>query len=348
MWKPNRKDIDSYIVQGFVRAEQHPSLPLTIYNYTAKTQFDRKWTDVTKACRGLILHDDGRVIARPFPKFFNFDELSRSWNPPSKTFTVTTKEDGCLGILYRTPDGVAMATRGSFVGPQAIRATQMIQQYADLPWDTDRFTYLFEVIYPENKIVVDYGKDERLVLLAVIETKTGKDVDLPDWFPNCVQSWPDYTDLGMLKSLATPNAEGFVIRFKNGTRVKVKFDEYVRLHKLYSGINERTIWEYLSEGKDLDELIDAVPDELHQWVRDTATRIEDDFYRIVGDVSIEHYDPARPQTDDRKVLAEYFSRCKYPHVHWLSHDGNRQKANKAIWDLVKPKGAKPYMDRIAA
>lgn len=36
-------------------------------------------------------------------------------------------------------------------------------------------TYCFEIVYPANKILVDYGKRRELVLLAVIDTEFGFD-----------------------------------------------------------------------------------------------------------------------------------------------------------------------------
>lgn len=333
--------IKPFVDERWVSAQRHPELPLTIYNYTHRTQFAGKWTDVTKACRGLILHDDGRVIARPFPKFFNLGEMAKSWNPPSKNFTVTTKEDGSLGILYRTTSGYAMATRGSFTGIQAIKATAMVQHYADLPWDTERYTYLFEVIYPENRIVVDYGSDERLVLLAVIDTATGKDVALPDWFPHHVQRWPELTDLQQLHDHAIPNSEGFVICFANGFRVKVKFAEYVRLHRLLTGVNARTIWEHLSAGGEgFDALITKVPDEFYAWVQATANDLRGKYVAIEDACGVA---VARaPQTDDRRELAAYMTQQQYPAVCFAMIDEKDYGA--IIWKLIKPSADRPFRE----
>lgn len=38
----------------------------SMYNYTAKAQYDKLWNEVTLQCRGLILDGDGNVVARPF------------------------------------------------------------------------------------------------------------------------------------------------------------------------------------------------------------------------------------------------------------------------------------------
>ena len=97
--------------RGYISARRHPTEPLTIYNYTAKCQYAPLWTPETRHCRGLIVHDGGRIVARPFPKFFNFEEHSRSEIAFSKPFTVAEKIDGSLGVLYPDGDGWAIASR---------------------------------------------------------------------------------------------------------------------------------------------------------------------------------------------------------------------------------------------
>ncbi|MGF2075356.1 RNA ligase, partial [Enterococcus casseliflavus] len=87
---------------------------LSIYNYTQKTQYEQYWTEETSVCRGLILDSHDRIIARPFRKFRNIEEYGPDWTPPAEPFDVTTKLDGSLGITYLTPDGIQIATRGSF------------------------------------------------------------------------------------------------------------------------------------------------------------------------------------------------------------------------------------------
>jgi RNA ligase len=46
---------------GYVRAQTHPALPLTIYNYTEKAQYENIWNPVTLACRGLVVDADGAL-----------------------------------------------------------------------------------------------------------------------------------------------------------------------------------------------------------------------------------------------------------------------------------------------
>ena len=64
-----------YIDKGLVVKQNHPTFPLSIYNYSRTTQYDGNWDRYTLACRGLVLDNEGNVIAKPFPKFFNYEEI---------------------------------------------------------------------------------------------------------------------------------------------------------------------------------------------------------------------------------------------------------------------------------
>ena len=173
----NEKDLDKAIADGYISVRPHPdSRELLIYNYTAKSQYERVWTKETLACRGLILNvpDDGEilVVARPFNKFFNLAELDKI---PEGKFVAQEKMDGSLGIIYQAPDGLpSVATRGSFASEQAEWATQWLRKRpkfvaAAQSAISRNHTLLVEIIYPKNRIVIDYGELEELVLLTAID-----------------------------------------------------------------------------------------------------------------------------------------------------------------------------------
>ena len=67
-------DLGRALTEGHVRVQSHPLLPLSIYNYTEKAAYDGIWNEVTLQCRGLIVADNGDVVARPFRKFFNYGQ----------------------------------------------------------------------------------------------------------------------------------------------------------------------------------------------------------------------------------------------------------------------------------
>lgn len=259
------------IDEKYVSERKHPTADLFIYNYTAKTQYDWIWNEVTTQCRGLILDGAGNVVAKPFPKFFSLEQLERVPDKqiPLLPFEVFDKLDGSLGILYFAHGKPFIATRGAFESDQARKANQILHsKYPHVQFEPNK-TYLFEIIYPDNRIVVDYGDTEDLFLLTVIDTATGAE-SLPDiGFPT-VRRFDGLTDLAALKSLAEDNREGFVVRFENGFRLKLKFEEYKRLHKLVTQVSNVVIWEHLRDGLQFTELLERVPDEFYDWL--TATR----------------------------------------------------------------------------
>ena len=266
------KTFRDLVDQKLLSSQKHPGADLLIWNYTQKCQFDRVWSEETMMARGLITDLEGNIVARPFKKFFNLGE--QDIQLPAEPFYVQEKFDGSLGILYWVGDTPSLATRGSFTSEQAIKGTEMLSKY-DVSTLNRNYTYLFEIIYPDNRIVVDYGGEEKLVLLAVIDTETGKDMPIYDGVHKLVYATA-FTDkkIDSLKEEDSKNREGFVITFQSGLRVKVKFDEYVRIHKIVTGVNAVRVWENLKEDKFIDEWVENVPDEFHDWVMQTAFELD--------------------------------------------------------------------------
>jgi RNA ligase len=135
--------LNEYFEKGLVYKQVHPTLPLTIWNYTEKVQYEGLWDEITLQTRGLVTDDEGNIIARPFKKFFNIEEGKHT---PTEKFEVWEKMDGSLGIVFWYQGQWVVATRGSFTSDQAIKAKELLKKY-----NTDimfrHLTYCFEIIY---------------------------------------------------------------------------------------------------------------------------------------------------------------------------------------------------------
>lgn len=286
-------ELEAAIEAKHVRVNDHPSLPYRLYNYTEIAQYQKAWTDVTRACRGLIVHrDSGEIIARPFPKFFNHGENNHHPFRDDEPVTVTDKLDGSLGIIYRTGDGgLAVATRGSFTSEQAVHATNILRtKYQD--WQpAEGSTVLVEIVYPQNRIVVDYGDTDDLLLLGAVHIDTGITASPMEVF------WPGpkadvFRYASFKEALAAEprkNSEGLVVHFRDSdVRVKIKQDDYVALHRIVTGWNERTIWERLSSGQSLDLLIEGLPDEFHRWATGVAKDLSHKHSILMAAARTEH------------------------------------------------------------
>lgn len=181
--KANFDELNNLTEKGFLKREISKYGDLVLYNYTDKCTYKKHWNEYTLNARGTVYElSSGKVIARGFPKFFNFEELPISdsvFLSKHTDFEVTEKVDGSLGIIYWYNGKWMVNTRGSFTSDQAIRGAEILKRKYELKVNnsTIKNTYLVEIIYPENKIIVDYGDKEELILLAVIDTETGNELN---------------------------------------------------------------------------------------------------------------------------------------------------------------------------
>ena len=353
--KVNIKELEKR--KDFLRNQKHPRLDLSIWNYNEKCNYEKKWDEYTKMCRGLILGHAGRIIARPFPKFFNVGQTEESElkNLPSEIPIISEKLDGSLGIQYYDGDKVCIASRGSFTSEQANWATDWISNKYKKTDFREGYTYLYEIIYPENRIVINYGKRKELVLLAIINIENGseEEIDVKEEAERLGFSYPKFYDYNNAKEIIpllsklSGNEEGFVVRYPSKNfRVKMKGEEYVRLHKIITGLNTKHIWEYLKEGKELGEFLNAVPDEFYKWVDDNVEKILDGYGKIMNDAM--QYAEFSKKFKTKKEKAEYVFRNhkEISSVIFALIEDNEDKATKRAWILVKPITAEPFRQDI--
>ncbi len=333
--------LERMLEERFIGKQKHPTADYYIYNYMPKTQYEREWNVATLLCRGLILDGQGNTIARPLPKFFNMEELVEKAKLPKENFEVFEKMDGSMGISYFVDDKPFIATRGSFISLQAEKANELLntKYKSAIPLLKQDRTYLFEIIYPTNRIVVDYGDREELVLLAVIDKETGQDLPLEDIGFPLVKHYDGLRDLNALKSLEEANREGFVIRYQSGTRMKVKFEEYVRLHRILTQVSSRTIWECLAMEMEMEEILDRVPDEFYDWVRKTEKELRQAYKAIEAKCKDDFKD-----LGNRKENAFYYQTCAYPAILFKMLDKRDYSGN--IWALIRPEYEKPFTSEV--
>lgn len=336
----NKELLTQMIDEKLVSVQKHPEADLFIYNYSPKVQYDKLWNEITLQTRGLIMDSEMNYIARPFGKFFNYAEHALE-QIPLEPFEVFEKMDGSLGILYWLNNNPFIATRGSFTSEQSQHATEILyNKYSHLFAKINKnHTYLFEIIYPQNRIVVDYGETDDLILLTQIDNETGLDMPVEDIGFKIVKRHDGINDLISLKELEAENKEGFVIRFKSGFRVKVKFAEYCRLHRIITGVSNVVIWEYLSENRPFEWLLEKVPDEFYNWVKKTQTDLNERFNSL-NILSIEAHKEC--YCEDRKIYASNVL-GKYSSISSILFNMYSGKDyNNIIWKMCRPVYCKPF------
>ncbi|MBT2443226.1 polynucleotide kinase [Streptomyces sp. ISL-36] len=377
---------------GHVTRKAHPELPLSIYTYTRACQYERIWNQVTTRCRGLVADDTtGRIVALPLPKFFNVGEheAGQPYAPalPDEPFEVYDKVDGSLAVVFHYADRWQVASKGSFISAQATWAQRRLDT-RNTGSLIPGVTYLAEILYPQNRIVVDYGDRRDLVLLAAFE-QDGTELPLAEaaahWaeIGSVVRTWPAMPMaelLALTESNTLPgghtatgtDAEGFVLRYASGVRAKAKLAEYVRLHKVLTGVTERDIWRShgiqrfagmsakrlaqglgcsLAElggiraagGRPLDALLEQVPDEFDAWVREVIARLEgeaaareraiDEAYRRIAHLAHDRGAFARAA---KALPADETVRA----AMFLRLDG--RPTDLVVWRAVRPEASDPF------
>lgn len=201
-----------------------------------------------RECRGLIFDTEGKLISRPYHKFFNVGEKEETQQNKINLYehhVVLEKLDGSMIRPIPTPDGFRLASKAGItdVSEQAEQFIVDKPNYKTfiLSCFQRNITPIFEWVSRKNRIVIDYPEDQ-LILTAmrnihdgayttydimrtyvatwnipIVKAVDGLSVQNIDLFVKQVREWDD--------------GEGVVLRFDNGHMIKVKADDYVLRHK---------------------------------------------------------------------------------------------------------------------
>ena len=287
---------EALVKLGYIKKVVSQDGKFALWNYTNKAN-QKVWNPLVVNSRGHVRNlKTGELVARPFPKFFNFHEHSVGLQVSilkHKKFVVLEKLDGSLGIIYWCNRKWNVNTRGSFDSDQAKRATEMLKGY-DLSKVPRDITILVEIIYPKNQIVVDYGKRTELVLLAVHQTLTQYEYthkelmatsNLTGMSTPKIYRFDSIDDIIKTQSKLTGNQEGFVVKLIGNTRVnRVKFKsvEYLKMMKLKSGLGRKKFFAKMKNGKVSVEFIESIPEEVKDEMMVHILDLETKYTEIHG------------------------------------------------------------------
>ena len=274
--------------------------------------------------------------------------------------------------------------RGSFVSPGAEFATGKLGKlvkYGAIDEFPKGYTPLFEIICKACRIVVDYPF-EGLVLLALVNNETGEEMPYQEmkavwqkianyskdgrpWvrlvetydfggeplstvknYENLVSSWTDGPLVGSVK-----NHEGFVLTYpRPGTypiKVKVKFEDYKRLHKLITGVTPQAIWRSIQNPMAKWEG-EGIPRGFHEWATGWRDKLYGEFNNRLQYVtrlaSLAADEVARLEPLDMKDPAQRKRLFELLSVQDVDKatiamsllEGRVYNAYQAIWDRTRP------------
>jgi RNA ligase len=297
----------------------------------------------------LVTNSKGEIVSRCLTKFFNWEQLlSVNYPIPDEPFDLYEKMDGQLGLLFWYEDEWILASRGSFISIYAEKARKMLEEKYNYTKLDHSYTYIFEIIFKEGRIVCKYDF-EGLVMLAAIHIKDNIELDIhkqnfEDLGFVLVKKYDGVTDYTTLKETISDDAEGYVIKFKSGFRMKIKGEEYCRLHSILTHISSRDIWKYLKDGLPLNDLLEHVPDEFDEWVHNQIGLIRKK-YQLIENRVINIYkteiEPQRYKTRKEYAMKIMTYDKSLRGIFFNMLDG--RDYSPLIWEKVYPKYSKPFI-----
>lgn len=369
--------VNEYVRQGYITRRPHPRLDLDIYNYTPKTTYENLWDHETMTCRGLVVNSKGHIVARPLPKIKSIHEYEdQSFITSWELKRVQEKKDGSLGILVFYNDEAFITTRGSFESDQAREATKILnnkyQYFVDhkvrkLPQTFDYrcalpITFCFEIVYPQNRIVVDYGQAKDLYLICGISIESGM-----SFFPEQLHEWmgPDVDAFSLDGNYEAPglinhaldkiaedeeNTEGLVLTFVKPVtaetkfspehfRVKMKTAKYIEMSRIMTRLTKKAVWESLSAGTPLSETAKILEGDVFDWIHEQEQLLFKEFKQIDKDAYDEFCvirDKLADTNPTRKEWADLILKTPYSHLLFCMVD--EKDYSKLIWKMLEPMG----------
>ena len=350
------------VEQKYVSARNHPTLPLTILNYTPSATEIRQWDDTLSYCRGLVYDfETDEVVATPFKKFWNYGDENHTGPLPNRTPRIFEKVDGSYLNLFFYKEEVVVSTRGSFESDQAKWAQKWVLEHfisENTNENTFVYNYIFEVVIYEDKKVVDYDFSG-LVFLGRTRlddaAEFDNDVSLPWLTDYRVAKELQYEDLEKLQARNINNEEGYVAVWYGGTqrptfRVKLKFETYKLLHRMYFQTTTEVIWELTKAGENIAKHLEGADPRLLNWAMAVSLSVLENYHDLKLDSSQEFRDAIQmtnilwnlesPEKERRKTFAMYATKSKNPNLLFTLYDGKMVQYEECLWKLVKPENSR--------
>jgi len=127
--------------------------------------------------------------------------------------------------------------------------------------------------------------------------------------------------------------------------MKLKMKTYMSLHGIVTGLSSRKVWELMKDGKSLEEIASALPDEFYEFATKTKTQLQDKFDAIESKVQIAQMGLAFAGLTERKDKALWIqanAKDVAPYMYaWL--DGKDFTAG--IWKSIYPPYISPFEER---
>lgn len=350
--------LEKMLKEGMLNKDVSEDGKLVIYSYTNNCIYAKEWNEVTRNLRGHTFDTaTGEIVALAFPKFFNLFEYEgeqRVAFSRKKIYKCYEKVDGVLLIIHFYDGKWYMHTKGKFDTPPAHKGKEILKQKYTLEAVNKHYTLLTEILSPDYKIIIDYGDEDKLMLLSAYNLETGKELKHEELVHlseitgiPLVKSF-DYTlaEMERLRMELSKDFEGFVVRFTDDERLKIKSDEYMRVAELVSNLTPLNLWKNMKNGKVKKEVLIMIPEEFREKADSMVAELEkqyqeewrkrtDEFACFIAEVVYET--KLYPEDKEfRKQMGLRMDRLQYKHTVFSILDEKWEIVDKYIMQYIRP------------
>jgi hypothetical protein len=221
------------------------------------------WTQDNKIFRSSIWSKNGKLLSASFPKFTNFGENPQNFPVPElnkHNYQIINKIDGSTAIIDFYNNQLNIRTRGTFDYTGQKNASDFEYALNKYPKiinflkNNQNITLLFEIVTPNNIIVINYGEEIDLYLIGAINKENYllySQAELDQIAAENSFKRPQYFDFKgdeiFNKVNELKNIEGFCL-YKGQGIWKIKNSHYLTLHRMKSELSsfDKTVDVYFS------------------------------------------------------------------------------------------------------
>ena len=301
-----------------------------LFKYTIDADFSNP---IVKECRGIILYINTMEVAcYPFNKFGNYGEFYADkinwnkarvqekidgsiikvwWHKYKKEWIVST--NGTCNAKKSHSNGFGVPFRDLF----DIAAKNQNLNFEKL--DKNK-TYMFELVSPYAKIVLDYPNTE-LYHIGTRDINSYKECE-----ENIGIQKPKLFDIHSLEEAMEFNKdskeEGFVVVDNNWNRIKVKTPYYLQAHYCINNLsrNPNKVLDFVLNG-DADEILAYAPN-----MKDVVEHYKTELNRVLNDVENEiqnNWSKWKNEEISRKEYALRAQKSKYTKLAFMYLDDKK-------------------------
>lgn len=303
-----------------ITAKEYPTFLLLNYS-----QHDSPKTHpVVKECRGLVLDKDTYApLAQGFERFFNYGEVEDDL-PSFDGAVVWEKIDGTCILVWYNPhtEEWQCSTRKMGYAEGKVGDTELT--FCDIferaiggkvndifAGDAGCFSFCFELVSPESRITKRYT-ETKAYLINMRDNGEEFPVGNTSFTPPRQYPISSVSECVEAASALPRQDEGYVVRWPNGYRLKIKNPAHVALVRLRNNgaVTDKRVLEIIDSGE-ADEYLLHFPEDTHRFRMLISAK-----YYFLADLQYEWGELIPHLYDEERDLAERIKQTKHPHMHF--------------------------------